>query len=217
MQMQRWRIGTRPVPMVSPDPLARGLAWTTLSLVAFVAALFAVLLVLAVAELFAEIPHLAQMAMWSVTWGLLSVAGVLIAARIAFGYWLSVGPMAWGMAATGVVLSAIVHVVLQQWEIQRFGLVEPDSVGLTAGLFAILIALATAAFGTLVAPRGFRAWPAAVTIVGVIGVIAVVALNLPGLDDGLAPESLPLAFWLGLSVVYALAAAAFTIMRSRAS
>jgi hypothetical protein len=199
--------------MISPDPLARGLAWAALSFVAFVAALFAVLPVLAAAQLFSGIPHLVQMAMWSVIWGALSIGGVLLAGRVAFGHRLSISPIAIVLAGAGVALSAIVHVVLQQWEIQRFGYVEPDNVGFMAGLFAVLIGLATAAFATMVAPRGVRAWPAAATIAGALGVLAVAVLNVPGLDDGLAPQSSPLAIWLGLSVVYAMVVATVALLR----
>jgi hypothetical protein len=201
--------------MIAGNPLARGVAWTALSLFAFAAALFATLPVLVAAQLLVDVPHLTQMTLWSVVWGLLSMAGVLVAARLAFGQWLSISPLAILLAATGVALSAIVHVVLQQWEIQRFGLVEPDNVGLTAGLFALLIGLSTAAFGAMVAPKTVRAWPAAATVAGAVAVAGVVALNLPGLDDGLAQESWPLAIWLSFSLAYALVAAASVVRRLR--
>lgn len=178
-------------------------------------ALFGIFPVLAAAQAFGEIPHAAQLAIWSASCGVLSIGGVLLAARLTLGRWLSIRPIAMVLAGAGVVLSAIVHVVLQQWEIQRFGVAEPEYVGLTAALFALLIGLATATFGTLVAPRGDRAWPAAATIVGAVMVLAIVALNLPGLDDGLGTESLPLAIWLGLSAVYGFVTAVAALSRLR--
>lgn len=199
--------------MIARDSVARGLAWTALSFAAFVGALFAVLPLMAAAQLFAAVPHMAQMAAWSVIWGVLSIIGVLMAARIALGVWLAVGSLAWLAAATGTGLSATVHTVLQQWEIARFGHIDPDLVGLTAGLFAVLIGLATAAFGTLVAPSSVRGWPAAATLAGSLGVLWIVLLNLPGLDDGLSPESQPLAIWLGLSAIYALVVGATAVTR----
>jgi hypothetical protein len=153
------------------------LAWATLSCVGFVAALFATLPVMAVAQMVAPISHLWEMAAWSVIWGCLSLACVLIAARLAFGRWLAITPLAVIGASVGIALSAIVHVVLQQWEIDRFGIVDPDMVGWTAGPFAVLIGQATAVFGSLIAPAGARGWPVALTVGGALLGLAVVASN----------------------------------------
>ncbi len=182
----------------------RGLTWAALSVVFFLAALFAIPPLLAAVRLVWDAPHLAEMAIWSPVWGILAVLGVLVAARLALGTWLRPPTVAVGIAAVGIALSAVVNVVLQQWEMTRFGITEPELVGPTAGLFAVLIALAVAGFGALLAPRRLIGWPLAMVCLGFVGVAMIVVGNLPGLADGIAAESWPLAIWVGLSGVYAL-------------
>lgn len=109
----------RAVERLTINP-ARGLVWAALSFATFVGALFATLPILAVVNRFSDLPHLTEMAAWSVVWGGLSLIGVLVAARLAFGAWLPVHPPGVIIAAVGVALSAVVHVVLQQREIARF-------------------------------------------------------------------------------------------------
>ena len=194
--------------------LARGLGWALLSFATFVAALLAMLPILAVTNWFTDLPHLTEMAAWSVVWGGLSLIGVLIAARVAFGAWLTVNAIAVGTAAVGIALSAIVHVFLQQWEIAHVGIPEPEYVGWTAGLFAVLIGLAVAAFGALLAPRQVIGWPLTAVVIGAAGVAVVVLTNVPGLGDGLRDESWPLAIWVGLSGLCALGVAGLVIRRA---
>jgi hypothetical protein len=193
---------------------ARGLLWTALSFAVYVAALFATLPILAVAQWFTDLPHLVQMAAWSVVWGGLSLIGVFIAARLAFGSWLPLHPVGFGIAVIGIALSAIVHVVLQQWEIARFGVPEAEYVGWTAGLFAILIGVAVAAFGAYLAPKQVIGWPLAAVLLGSAGVAITVFGNVPGLSDGIADDSWPLAIWVGLSALYALGVAWLVVRRA---
>lgn len=196
-----------------PSP-ARGLAWALLSLGMFVAALFATLPILAVIKWFADLPHLAEMAAWSVVWGALSLIGVAVAARLAFGAWLTLHPVGVSIAAIGIALSAIVHVVLQQWEIARFGVPEPEYVGWTAGLFAVLIGLAVAAFGAFLAPKQVIGWPLSAVLAGSVGIAFIVLSNVPGLRDGIAHDSWPLAIWIGASGLYAFVTAGSVIRRA---
>lgn len=193
---------------------SRGLAWASLSLVFFVAALFAALPLLAAVNLVWDAPHLAEMAIWSPVWGILSILGVLLAAQVALGAWLRPPPIAIGIAAAGLGLSAVVNVVLQQWEMTRFGITEPELVGPTAALFAVLTGLAVAAFGAFLAPRRLIAWPMAAVVLGFLGVAVIVASNLPGLSDGIAAESWPLAVWVGISGLYALVTTGLVIRRA---
>jgi hypothetical protein len=192
----------------------RGLAWAALSLALFVAAFLAVFPILAAMRVFGEVPHLAQMALWSLSWGILSVLGVLVAARVAFGAWLRPGPVALGVAAVGISLSAALHIVLQQWELARFGYPDPDYVGWTGLLFAVLVALAVAAFGAFLVPRRFIGWAVAAVLLGFAGTALVVASNVPGLSDGVRPESWPLAVVIGLCGLYALVTAGLVIRRA---
>lgn len=198
---------------MNPTP-ARGLAWAALSFVFFVAALVAVLPLVAAMRLVWDAPHLAQMAVWSPIWGILAVLGVLVAAQLALGTWLRPPASAIGIAAVGIGLSAVLNVVLQQWELARFGITEPELVGPTAGLFAVLVGLAVAGFGALVAPRRLIGWPLAAVALGLVGVAIIVASNVPGLADGIAAESWPLAICVALSGVYAVAVAGLVARRA---
>jgi hypothetical protein len=193
---------------------SRGLTWAALSFVFFLAALFAVLPVIAAVQLVWDAPHLAQMAVWSPVWGILSVLGVLVAARLVLGTWLQPPRVAVGIAAVGIALSAVVNVVLQQWEMTRFGITEPELVGPTAGLFAVLIGLAVAGFSSFVAPRRLIGWPLGAVVLAFAGVAIVVLSNLPGLANGIANESWPLAIWVGLSGVYAVVVTALVVRRA---
>jgi hypothetical protein len=192
----------------------RGLTWAALSFVFFVAALLAVLPFTAAVKLVWDTPHLVEMAAWSPLWGDLSLLGVLVAAQLALGAWLRPPPLAIGVAAFGIGLSAVLNVVLQQWEMARFGITEPELVGLTAGLFAVLIGLAVAAFGALIAPRRLIGWPLAAVALGFVGVAVIVLSNIPGLDDGIGPESWPLAICVGLSGLYALVTTGLVVRRA---
>jgi len=201
---------------MNPTP-ARGLAWTALSFVFFVAALFAALPVFAAVKLVWDTPHLVEMAAWSPIWGFLAVLGVLVASQLALGAWVRPPAVAIGIAAVGIGLSAVVNVVLQQWEMARFGITEPELVGPTAGLFAVLIGLAVAGFAAFVAPRRLIGWPLAAMALGFLGVAIIVASNVPGLADGIGPDSWPLAIWVGLSGVYAVVVAGLVVRRALAA
>jgi hypothetical protein len=189
--------------------------WAAISLVCFVAANMGIFVVNAVVRLFADVPHLFEMAEWSVVWGVLALIGVLLGGRVAFGRWLSLNAAALVVAGTGIALSAIVHVVLQQWAVARFGYYDPEFVWWTAGSFAVLIGLATSAFGVFVSPRGAESWPLAFVLLGGALVILIVLGNLPGLADGIEPASWQLAIWLGISGLYAAGVTIATVMRAR--
>jgi hypothetical protein len=192
----------------------RSLTWAALSFTGFVASLFAVLPFIAGMELVWNAPHLAQMGAWSLVWGVLSALGVLVAARLSFDSWIRPRPLGIGILAVGIGLSAILNVVLQQWEILRFGITEPELVGLTAGLFAMLIGLAVAAFGAFLVPRQLIGWPLAGVVLGFVAIALIVVSNIPGLSDGIAPESWPLAIWVGLSGLYALVTTGLVVRRA---
>jgi hypothetical protein len=161
-----------------------------------------------------DTPHLVEMAAWSPVWGVLSVLGVLVAAQLALGAWLRPPLLAIGVAAVGIGLSAVLNVVLLQWQTTRFGYVEPELVGPTAALFAVLIGLAVAAFGALIAPRRLIGWPLAAFALGFVGVAIIVLSNIPGLGDGIGAESWPLAICVGLAGAYAMVTAGLVLRRA---
>jgi len=190
---------------------ARILAWAALSFGLFVGALFAVLPAIAFVSAVVGMPHPGA---WSLGWGGLSLLGVLVAARVVFGAWLRPHPVGIVLAATGISLAAALSVALQEWEIARFGYPDPEYVGLTAGLFAVLIGLAVAAFAAFLVPPRLIGWPLAAAAIGALGTGVIFATNLPGLADGIAPESWPLAVCMGLSGVYALIATGLVVHRA---
>jgi hypothetical protein len=192
----------------------RGLTWAALSFTLFIAALLAIFPISAVLRLFGEIPHLTMMVAWSVSWGALSALGVLVAARLVFGSWLRPPPLSLAIAAAGIGLSAAINVVLQQWAIARYGYWDPDFVGLTAGLFALLIGLSTAAFGAFLVPPRHIGWPLLAVGLGFAMTVTVVASNLPGLADGIRPDGWPLAAVIGLCGLYALVTTGLVLRRA---
>jgi hypothetical protein len=198
---------------VTPAP-GRGLTWAALSFTGFVASLFAVLPFTFAMKLIWDAPHLAQMGAWSVIWGVLSLIGLLVAARLVFGAWLRPRPLAVAIAGVGIGLSAVLNVVLQRWETIRFGITEPELVGLTAGLFAVLIGLSVAAFGAFLVPRRLIGWPLAMVVLGFAGVAIIVLSNIPGLQDGIGADSWPLAICVGLSGAYAIVTAGLVLRRA---
>lgn len=190
-------------------------AWSTMSLVLFLASSLAIFVVTWVVRGYADLPHLVEMAGWSVLWGICSVLGVLIAGRLAFGRRLPVPASGLGFAAAGIALSAVVNVVLQQWVIARFGYFDSEFVGWTAALFAVMVGLATATLGVFVAPRGAVRWPLTFVLLGAGMVVFIVLANVPGLRDGIEPESWPLAFWLGASGLYAAVVCTASLLKAR--
>lgn len=198
---------------MTPAP-GRGLTWAALSFTGFVASLFAVLPFTFAMKLIWDAPHLAQMGAWSVIWGVLSLIGLLVAARLVFGAWLRPRPLAVAIAGVGIGLSAVLNVVLQRWETIRFGITEPELVGLTAGLFAVLIGLSVAAFGAFLVPRRLIGWPLAMVVLGFAGVAIIVLSNIPGLQDGIGADSWPLAICVGLSGAYAIVTAGLVLRRA---
>jgi len=192
----------------------RGLTWAALSFTGFVGSLFAVLPFTFAMKLVWDAPHLAQMGAWSVVWGVLSLVGVLVAARLVFGAWLRPRPGAVAVASFGIGLSAVLNIVLLQWETARFGYIEPELVGLTAGLFAVLIGLSVAAFGALLVPRRLIGWPLAMVALGFAGVAIIVLSNVSGLANGIGPDGWPLAICVGLSGLYALVAGGLVLRRA---
>ena len=188
--------------------------WTTLSLILFAASSMAIFIVNALPGM-AEAPGPLVWIAWPLLWGGLALTGVILAGRVAFGRWLRVTAAAVVVAGIGIALSVIVNVTLHQWAVDRFGYFDSDLIWWTSGLFAVLVGLATSAFGVFVAPRGTHAWPLSFVLLGAAVVVWIVLGNQPGLGDGIAPESWPLAIWIGISGVYAALVAIGCAVRTR--
>lgn len=136
--------------------------------------------------------------------GVLGILGTLAAGRIAFGGWLSVSGARLAMPLAGVLLATAVELSLHEWARVHVGQYDWDFMGPTAALSFVTVLCAVATFGVSVAPPR-----AAVPPRGGLGFVAaiaclIVASNVPGLRDGIEPESRSLATLIGLCGVYAL-------------
>jgi hypothetical protein len=137
--------------------------------------------------------------------GLFGALVVLGAARPVFGRWPIIGPRQVATAAAGVALAIAVELTLHEWARLQFGYFDPGVVGWTGGLSHAVALSAVAAFAVQVAPPGAEE-PPLLASVGLATVACVVLLsNVPGLQDGIQPESWPLAILVALSAAYAIA------------
>lgn len=199
----------------------RAVAWAALSLAAFPLALLATLPLITLpsqtglGSLIADAGwnvHLVEMALWPIVWGTLSCAAIWYAGRVLLA--LRAPPRTEiAIAAIGFVLAAWHHVVLQQWQIGRLGIVDPDQVGWTAGLFALLVGIGVAAFGASIAPRSIARLPAALLVIGCVGVLLVAMSNLGGVSDGIRADSVVLAVSLVAACLYSALATLLTLSR----
>lgn len=181
----------------------RGFVWAILSVSTFAGALYATVGLLSLVHRFVDPPHLLDLTLLSIIWGALSLAGVVVGGRLVLGAWLPVRWSALTVAALGIGLSAAVSVALNQWQVERFGYPDPDLVGWTFGLFAVLVGVGTAGFGVFIAPPRARIWPMLATSAGMALTLLIVAVNLPGLADGIERQSWPLAVLIAASGLYA--------------
>lgn len=137
-----------------------------------------------------------------VAWTLAAAAGVMLAARLCLGALPRVPTDAMVLTAAGAALATAVHVGLHAWATYRHGYYDPEMIGLTAAFFAVVVASAIAGFGALVAPRGAVLPPLLAAWGAVAGGVLALGGNLPGLADGLDPESVVPAAIIGVAFGY---------------
>lgn len=176
------------------------LLWAGLSAVAYVAAAFGALAVtLPVREI---LPAADQLSL-PVAWTLLAALGVLVAARVCFGAWPRVAVEAWILLTTGAAFAGAVHASLHAWARYRYGYFDVELIGPTALFAFIMIAVAVAGFGVLVAPRrGAALPPLLATLAGIGASVLALGGNLAGLADGIDPESVIPAWTIGMAAGY---------------
>ena len=178
-------------------------AWVALSSVGFVVAPF---VAVALLSPLAALPGVAQLAL-PIAWTLIASAGVLAAGRAAFAAWPVVTAEATILLATGAAFAGATHGALHAWAGYRYGYYDPELIGPTAAFPFVVVGVAVAAFAGIVAPRGASLPPLIVAAVGIALSVMVLGGNLPGLADGLAPESIaPALVIAGASVYVAVAA-----------
>lgn len=208
------RVGRDPEPELTARWLAGGWApwlWGAAASAWSLAALFVTLPVVG------ALPGPFQAGLQPLVWGAVATAGVLAAAQLLFGRWPTISWWATIAAGAGLVVAGLEAGALRDWSIGRFGVFDADLVGPSAGLFALVVASAVAAFAVFVAPRRASLPPLLVAVGAALAAGVVVTTNVPGLDDGLAADSVPLALLVaasgGYTVLMAFAAVVVAIRR----
>jgi hypothetical protein len=196
----------------------RSKAWLVLSIASFVLALFATLPIVTVAGSVLVPPpwdaHLVRVALWPIVWGGLAIVGVWLGARRLLAA-APPPPTAGALAAAALGVAAWHHVELHHWARAHLGYYDADMIGLTAGLFAVLVGIGVAAFASHLAPRGVRWAPDALVLGGALGTAVIAAGNaIAGVPDGIAADSIPLATSIGVAVAYAGIASAVVLRRA---
>jgi hypothetical protein len=124
---------------------------------------------------------------------------------------------AWLMLLLGALVSAAHVWVVADWSIARFGYSDPDFVGPTFALFAVVAGVAVAGLGVQMSP-GWAVWlPFLAMVGGVALAIAIISWNIPGLADGLGRDSGPLAAVTVATAVYIGAVGILSLARLRRS
>jgi hypothetical protein len=185
---------------VTPGMMA--LAWGLLSFFGFIITVTLLIWPIGQLEHVFGVSHVVTLGVWAFTWVLASGFLALAAARLVFGRWCEVRRLSWLLLFSGALVSAGNLAVLADWTIARYGASDPDFVGPTSLLFAVVAGVAVAGFGVRVAP-GTAIWaPMLAVLGGPILATSIILENIPGLTDGLAPDSGPLAVVTLVSAAY---------------
>jgi hypothetical protein len=177
-------------------------AWAVASLVMYLIAPFVALVVLAPQG--QQLPP-SGLAILPVAWTWFAAFGAVVAARLCLGAWPRVGFAAVAVLVVGGALAGWVDASLHAWSGQRFGYFEPDLIGPSSVFFAVVVGTAVGAFGVLIAPKRAALPPTLAVLAGVVLTVIILVGNVPGLADGLDPESVPLAAAIALASLYVIA------------
>jgi hypothetical protein len=192
--------------------------WAALSVVAWLASFVAAFAILAGAGTIglrpSEVGGLrTDLATLLGVFAFLASAGVMAAARIAFGHWPSFRAHDAIVPAAGIGLAMAVELGLHAWVQARDTHYDWQMIGWTAGLSTMLIALAVATLASRVAPRGSALPPLVAQVAAATLIVIVVLSNVGGVADGIEPGSWLLAILVGLSAAYAAVAVGIGIRR----
>lgn len=137
------------------------------------------------------------------TMGLLGLAAVVGAARVAFGAWPNL--MGWPLvvAAMGISVAIAQELALHQWVEAHVGQYDFDNVLPTALLSWTTLLVTAVAFAALVAPSRAVQVPFSALLVATSVACWITAMNTRGLADGIAADSWPLAVLIGVSALFA--------------
>jgi hypothetical protein len=148
--------------------------------------------------------------------GVFGIGAVLVAGRVAFGTWLEVRPRHLIGPAAGIALAISVELALHEWARLSLGYYDWDFIGWTAGLSFSVVLVAVGWLGVTVAPPFAQLPPRMGLGMGAALVVMIVLSNVPGLGDGIGPNSMALATVVGLSAGYAIGAVVISLRRRTA-
>lgn len=194
--------------------------WAALTIVGLVVAFFAACGVAVTVHSWGLFPDAGPGSLRLDLAGLLCLAGafgmgaVLVAGRVAFGCWLGVRPSHVVLPVIGVAVGIGVELALHEWAEASIGFYDWDFIGWTAGLSFSVVLVAIARFGVTVAPPGAAIPPSIGLGVSATLVVLIVLSNVPELEDGVGPNSWPLAILVGLCGLYVLLAVAVSVRRA---
>jgi hypothetical protein len=121
-------------------------------------------------------------------------------------------PLATFLLLAGAALAGLSEVALNEWARDRFEYFDPDYVGFAGFAPAATLAVALAAWAALSAPRASGVI-LRVLLMTAAGCLALALLpSVPGLADGIDPESVPLAITLVLDAAFAVLAVLLGIL-----
>jgi hypothetical protein len=198
--------------VVPPIHIARPWLWAALTIVGLVVAFFAafgVAVTVISRGLFPDAGSgslrldLAAFLLLTFAFG---IGAVLVAGRVAFGRWLVVRRGYLVLPVAGVGVGIGVELALHEWAEASIGYYDSDFIGWTAGLSFSMVLVAVGWFGVTVAPPEAAAPPRIGLALSAILVVLIVVSNVPGLEDGIGPNSWPLAILVGSSAIYAISA-----------
>lgn len=179
---------------------ADGWRWLVFALVAWLLAAPALVFL---AQLVGD-DHRLELTILQPMWGVAGAAALLLAGRVTFGRWLSVGLFAIGWLAGGLLIASLIEFTLIGWGSVRFGQqgADPELLGVTRWLALLVVAATVTGFATVIAPPGAARPPFIALILSAGIALLVVASNVPGAANGIQPESWPLAVAIGLVGAY---------------
>lgn len=177
--------------------------WTGLTLVGVIAAFLLSFLVATLPARYGwDASVRLDLAVWLGLFGALGMAGVVVAARIAFGRWPHVRLSDVALAVLGLAIAAAEEILLHEWAEGSVGYYDWDFIGPTAGLSFAVVLVAIAVFGIRVASAGASGPPRVAAAFGGVGVVTIVLSNLPDLLDGIGRGG-AVAVTIGLAGLYA--------------
>jgi hypothetical protein len=149
-------------------------------------------------------------------WGaLVAAASIPIGRRLVDN--LRFGAVGWFLLLIGLAFAAVTTFLVDEFVRARFGYFSPRMTGLTVFAGPALVAIALAAWAALAVPSGMGLPLVAATVAAVASLALALAPSIGGLDDGIDPESLPLAVVFLLDVLFAAAAALLVLRTALAS